>query len=161
MHTELPRFVTGGGHHAASAQTADDQRFAPQGRIVVRFDRSVERIHVDMEDGASARHGGSVATPGAARRRLHALQAEFHSYSAGDDRAVDSSLAEPSRAAKISRVADARGARLLFGLAARGELFGSEVVDVHDVHYAAIVVEEHRGLGLREDAGGQRLLNLP
>ncbi len=36
----------------------DDDRVAPQVRIVALFNRRVKRIHVDMEDGAG--HGATV-----------------------------------------------------------------------------------------------------
>jgi hypothetical protein len=46
--------ITGRSHHAAPVgPAADDQRLAPQRRVVALFDRGVERVHVDVNDAAN------------------------------------------------------------------------------------------------------------
>ncbi len=59
VNAESSRFVTGGGHHAARAQAADDDREPFQGRVVQALNRSVKRVHVHVDDCAlcGLRHG--------------------------------------------------------------------------------------------------------
>ena len=47
----FPRLVAAGGHHAPfRGKGADDQRLAPEGRVVPHFHRRVERVHIHMDD---------------------------------------------------------------------------------------------------------------
>src|SRR6185437_1165016 len=52
-HTELTDRVAGRGDHSAAAGPPDDHRFADELRVVTLFDRCIERVHVDVQDGAS------------------------------------------------------------------------------------------------------------
>ena len=53
-HAELAHFVAGRRDHAAIAGAADDQRLAAQLGSVALLHRRVERVHVDVQDGARA-----------------------------------------------------------------------------------------------------------
>ena len=52
MHAELAHLIARRRDDAATAESTDDQRLAAQFRIVERFHGRIERIHVDVEDGA-------------------------------------------------------------------------------------------------------------
>src|SRR5260370_39766677 len=49
-HTELPRLIRSGAYNRPVAFPSDNNRFAAQMRIVALFDRSVERVHVHMNE---------------------------------------------------------------------------------------------------------------
>ena len=48
-HTKLADFVACGGNDSSVAATAHNHRFAAKFRVVALFNRSVERIHIDMQ----------------------------------------------------------------------------------------------------------------
>ncbi len=50
MHTETPGFVRSSTHDRAVAPPSDDYGLAAQLRIIALLDRSVKRVHVDMDD---------------------------------------------------------------------------------------------------------------
>ena len=50
VNAEGPCLVGRGGHHAAGAETPDDHRLADELGVVALLDRSVERIHVGVQD---------------------------------------------------------------------------------------------------------------
>jgi len=52
VHAEAARRIVGGRDHPAPAQSPDNDGPAGQFRPVTLFHRSVEGIHVDMDDGA-------------------------------------------------------------------------------------------------------------
>ena len=52
MHAEAADLVARGGDHAAPAGAADDHRLARELGPVVLLDGRVERVHVDVQDGA-------------------------------------------------------------------------------------------------------------
>ena len=52
MHAEAAHLVARGGDHAAPARAADDHRLARELGPVVLLDRRVERVHVNVQDGA-------------------------------------------------------------------------------------------------------------
>ena len=64
-HAELAHLVAGRGDHAAIAGAADDDRLAAQARVVALFHGCVERIHVDVQDGARRGHGAVLRRPAA------------------------------------------------------------------------------------------------
>ena len=62
-HAELAHFVARRRDHAAVAGAADDDRLAAQFGPVALFHGRVERIHVDMQDGARCGHGALLQRP--------------------------------------------------------------------------------------------------
>src|SRR5690606_13049923 len=52
VHAVLAHFVARRGHDATVAGPADDHRFAAQLRMIELLHGCVERIHVDVQDGA-------------------------------------------------------------------------------------------------------------
>src|SRR5271169_1540156 len=50
MHAEAPGLVRSGADDRAIAQPGNDHRIPAQMRIIALLNRSVERVHVDMDD---------------------------------------------------------------------------------------------------------------
>jgi hypothetical protein len=50
MNAEAPGLVRSSADHRAVAQPSNDHRLAAQLRIIALLDRSVKRVHVDMDD---------------------------------------------------------------------------------------------------------------
>ncbi len=61
MHAEAAHLVARGGDDAAAAGAADDDRLAGKLRVVELLDRRVERVHVDVQDGAVIAHDSASA----------------------------------------------------------------------------------------------------
>ncbi len=60
-HAVRPRLVRRRGHHAAQADPADHDGFAPQRRLVALLDRGEERVQVDMQDRRLGAHDDILA----------------------------------------------------------------------------------------------------
>jgi endonuclease III len=62
-YSKLPYFIRSGADNRAATTPSDNDRLAPQLRIVPLFDRRVKRIHIDMNDLANRHQPSSCSRP--------------------------------------------------------------------------------------------------